>query len=312
MGMSHDLRRPSRRARPSCGWARPSSARGDVERERARTISAHGAGGRGARRPRRPGRPLRRPGGAGGPGAGRGLQRGHLAQRPHRPRRDPGHPRRLRAARQLPAHRLRRLRQLRAVPHVPGRAVLGPPPRRLLRRHPQGGSGRRLRRRHHLRGARPAAGVATLRIEHLAFEAEPPPFDVWRGLPGGSATEARDGRRSARLPPGEPARAACPSTSRASRCAAFAGEPVAVALFAAGVRTLGRSPKYHRPRGLFCLEGHCASCFLRIDGRPNARSCLVPAREGCAASARTPSPTPTSISCARPTGCSPRGWTTTA
>jgi sarcosine oxidase, subunit alpha len=61
---------------------------------------------------------------------------------------------------------------------------------------------------------------------------------------------------------------------------AFAGEPVAVVLFAAGVRTLARSPKYHRPRGLFCLENHCASCFLRIDGRPNRRSCMVPAREG--------------------------------
>jgi sarcosine oxidase subunit alpha len=61
---------------------------------------------------------------------------------------------------------------------------------------------------------------------------------------------------------------------------AFAGEPVGVALFAAGVRTLGRSPKYHRPRGLFCLEGHCGSCFLRIDGQPNRRSCVAPAREG--------------------------------
>jgi sarcosine oxidase subunit alpha len=61
---------------------------------------------------------------------------------------------------------------------------------------------------------------------------------------------------------------------------AHEGEPVAVALFAAGVRTLGRSPKYHRPRGMFCLEGHCASCFLRIDGQPNRRSCLVPSREG--------------------------------
>ena len=61
---------------------------------------------------------------------------------------------------------------------------------------------------------------------------------------------------------------------------AFAGEPVAVVLFAAGVRTLARSPKYHRPRGFFCLENHCASCFLRIDGRPNRRSCMVPAREG--------------------------------
>jgi len=61
---------------------------------------------------------------------------------------------------------------------------------------------------------------------------------------------------------------------------ARAGEPVAAALFAAGVRTLGRSTKYHRPRGLFCLDGHCASCTMRIDGQPNRRACMVPAREG--------------------------------
>jgi sarcosine oxidase subunit alpha len=60
--------------------------------------------------------------------------------------------------------------------------------------------------------------------------------------------------------------------------AAFAGEPVAVALHAAGIQTLARSPKYHRPRGFFCLDGHCAACLLRIDGRPNQRACLTPAR----------------------------------
>jgi sarcosine oxidase subunit alpha len=63
---------------------------------------------------------------------------------------------------------------------------------------------------------------------------------------------------------------------------ACAGEPVAVALYAAGVRTLARSSKYHRPRGLFCLDGHCASCYLRVDGRPNQRACMTPARDGLA------------------------------
>jgi sarcosine oxidase subunit alpha len=61
---------------------------------------------------------------------------------------------------------------------------------------------------------------------------------------------------------------------------AFEGEPVAVALYAAGVQTLARSSKYHRRRGLFCLDGHCASCYLRIDGRPNRRACVTPARAG--------------------------------
>lgn len=61
---------------------------------------------------------------------------------------------------------------------------------------------------------------------------------------------------------------------------AFEGEPVAVALHAAGVHTLGRSSKYHRPRGAFCLDGHCASCYVRIDGQPNRRACMEPARDG--------------------------------
>jgi len=58
-----------------------------------------------------------------------------------------------------------------------------------------------------------------------------------------------------------------------------AGEPVGVALFAHGIRLLGRSPKFHRPRGLFCGNGHCGSCLLRIDGIPNVRACQAPVSE---------------------------------
>jgi sarcosine oxidase subunit alpha len=61
--------------------------------------------------------------------------------------------------------------------------------------------------------------------------------------------------------------------------AGFQGEPLAVALYAAGVETLSRSTKYHRPRGFFCLDGHCASCLMRVDGRPNQRACRVAVRE---------------------------------
>ncbi len=82
------------------------------------------------------------------------------------------------------------------------------------------------------------------------------------------------------LPAGEPPGDAIHIDFEGEAIPAFAGEPVGVALHAAGVDTLARSPKYHRPRGLFCLDGHCASCFLRIDGRPNQRACVTPAREG--------------------------------
>lgn len=64
------------------------------------------------------------------------------------------------------------------------------------------------------------------------------------------------------------------------RIKAFSLEPVAVALFAAGVPVTMRSFKYHRPRGLFCVNGKCASCLMRIDGVPNRRACTVRCHDG--------------------------------
>jgi sarcosine oxidase subunit alpha len=61
---------------------------------------------------------------------------------------------------------------------------------------------------------------------------------------------------------------------------AYAGESVAVALFASGQRVLSRSVKYHRPRGFFCLAGHCGACLMRVDGKPNVRACKTPVAEG--------------------------------
>ncbi len=49
----------------------------------------------------------------------------------------------------------------------------------------------------------------------------------------------------------------------------FSGDTVASALFAAGVRTFGRSLKYHRPRGLYSMEGESSNTFMAIDGVPN-------------------------------------------
>ena len=49
----------------------------------------------------------------------------------------------------------------------------------------------------------------------------------------------------------------------------FAGDTVASALFAAGVRVFGRSLKYHRPRGFYSMEGESSNTFMAIDGVPN-------------------------------------------
>ncbi len=61
---------------------------------------------------------------------------------------------------------------------------------------------------------------------------------------------------------------------------AFEGDTVGSALHAAGVDTLSRSFKYHRPRGLLCGDGRCPNCLVNIDGVPNVRACTEPAREG--------------------------------
>jgi len=65
-----------------------------------------------------------------------------------------------------------------------------------------------------------------------------------------------------------------------TRVPAREGEPVAVALIAAGHEVLARSVKYHRPRGPFCLAAACSQCLMRVDGTPNLYSCRVPARAG--------------------------------
>ena len=46
-----------------------------------------------------------------------------------------------------------------------------------------------------------------------------------------------------------------------------AGESVATALWAAGVRTLGHSPTLGTPRGMFCAVGVCQECVVLVDGR---------------------------------------------
>jgi len=73
---------------------------------------------------------------------------------------------------------------------------------------------------------------------------------------------------------------------------AYAGESVAVALYAGGDGVLSRSLKYHRPRSFFCLEGHCGACLMRIDGVPNLRACMEPCAEGITVEGQNAYPSP--------------------
>jgi sarcosine oxidase subunit alpha len=61
---------------------------------------------------------------------------------------------------------------------------------------------------------------------------------------------------------------------------AYAGDTIASALAAAGVKTFSRSFKYHRRRGLLCVAGNCPNCLLTVDGTPNVRSCKTPVQDG--------------------------------
>lgn len=60
------------------------------------------------------------------------------------------------------------------------------------------------------------------------------------------------------------------------------GDTVASALYRSGQRIFTRSFKYHRPRGLLCCSGHCPNCLMNVDGIPNVRTCITPARAGMA------------------------------
>lgn len=61
---------------------------------------------------------------------------------------------------------------------------------------------------------------------------------------------------------------------------AYPGDTIASALTAAGVRTLSRSFKYHRPRGLLCVSGDCPNCMVQVGDEPNVRSCRRAVEDG--------------------------------
>lgn len=63
---------------------------------------------------------------------------------------------------------------------------------------------------------------------------------------------------------------------------ARAGETVAAALTANGIRVFRHTAKRNEPRGLFCGIGQCTDCIMEIDGVPNQRTCMTIVREGMA------------------------------
>lgn len=61
---------------------------------------------------------------------------------------------------------------------------------------------------------------------------------------------------------------------------ALPGQSIAAALWAASVLTWRTTRVNGRPRGAFCGIGSCFDCLATVNGQPNRRACLLPARPG--------------------------------
>jgi len=68
------------------------------------------------------------------------------------------------------------------------------------------------------------------------------------------------------------------------------GDTIAAALYRQGQRIFSRSFKYHRPRGLLCVQGKCPNCLMNVDGIPNIRTCITPVRDGMTVKAQNAFP----------------------
>jgi predicted molibdopterin-dependent oxidoreductase YjgC len=60
---------------------------------------------------------------------------------------------------------------------------------------------------------------------------------------------------------------------------AVAGQSVAAALFASGVKVLRTSPRARQPRGMFCLMGSCQECLVMVGAR-RVLACQTPVTQG--------------------------------
>ena len=58
------------------------------------------------------------------------------------------------------------------------------------------------------------------------------------------------------------------------------GDCISSALLASGASVLGRSFKYHRPRGVLSLANHDVNAMVQWSGRPNVRADVTPLAEG--------------------------------
>jgi sarcosine oxidase subunit alpha len=65
----------------------------------------------------------------------------------------------------------------------------------------------------------------------------------------------------------------------------FAGDTIASALWASGQQVLGRSFKYHRPRGILSFANHDINTLMQAGQKLNIRADVTPLEEGMVLSA---------------------------
>ena len=61
---------------------------------------------------------------------------------------------------------------------------------------------------------------------------------------------------------------------------ALEGEPIAAALWAAGIRNFRYTTKRNEPRGYFCGIGLCTDCKMIVNDVPNIRTCVTLVQDG--------------------------------
>src|SRR5688500_11042476 len=69
-------------------------------------------------------------------------------------------------------------------------------------------------------------------------------------------------------------------TFEGKRSEGLGGDTISSALAASGVMILGRSFKYHRPRGILSFANHDVNVMFQIGGVPNVRGDVTPLQAG--------------------------------
>lgn len=64
------------------------------------------------------------------------------------------------------------------------------------------------------------------------------------------------------------------------RMQGFSGDTIATAMYANGVRIFSRSFEYHRPRGLYSMDGESSTCMVQVNNVPNIKGEITPLKEG--------------------------------